>query len=78
MSWRHIAGVQAQLHSLDGGEWTALRPCRFTPPINEPQFALNWKLGVLECLSGRFQEGKSLLRPAGNRSEEGTERMKNQ
>lgn len=36
MPWGHIAGVQAQLHSLDWGEWTALRPGRFCPYKRAP------------------------------------------
>jgi hypothetical protein len=41
MRWRHIGGVEVQLHTfltsaLDGGEWPASHPSCFTPRERAP------------------------------------------
>jgi hypothetical protein len=42
--------------ALDGGEWTASRPGRFTPRENSPWYPLDRRLGGTQSRSGRGGE----------------------
>jgi hypothetical protein len=60
-----VGGVEVQLHSfltsaLDGGEWSASRPYRFTPE-KEYRYPLNRRLGGPQSRSGRFGEEKKTI-----------------
>jgi hypothetical protein len=51
-------GAEVYLHAflssaLDGGEWSALRPGRFTPREMAPCFPLNRRVGGPQSRSGR-------------------------
>jgi len=48
--WRRIGEAEIQLHAfltaaLDGGDWSAPHPSRFTPPGKEP---IHWSVVNLE------------------------------
>jgi hypothetical protein len=58
-------GVEVQLHTLltsalDEGEWSALRPCRFTRE-ESPQYPLHRRLAGPQSQSGRGGEVKKIL-----------------
>jgi hypothetical protein len=51
-------GEEVQLYSfltsaLDGGEWSASRPCRALPWGKDPRYPLNRRLGGPQSRSGR-------------------------
>jgi hypothetical protein len=50
--------------ALDGGEWSAPRPCRFTPGERVPGFPLDRRLGGPQNRSGQCGEVK-ILDPTG-------------
>jgi hypothetical protein len=49
--------------ALDGGEWSASRPCLFIPGETGP--GINWRLSGPQSRFGRYGEE---LAPAGNRT----------
>jgi hypothetical protein len=63
-------GVEVYLHAfltsaLDGGEWSASCPGRFTPRKKEPLVPIGRRLGGLQSRSGRGGEEKNSQPPAG-------------
>jgi hypothetical protein len=50
--------------ALDGGEWSASRPCRFTPGRNSTRYPLVMRLGGPQGRSGSCGEEKNLALPA--------------
>jgi hypothetical protein len=64
--WRHVKGVEAQLHSflnssLHGNGLLISRPGRFALGKEPPPYPLNKRLGGTHSRSGRFAEEKNLL-----------------
>jgi hypothetical protein len=53
--------------ALEGGEWSASRPCRFTPEERAPRYPLDRRLAGLQSRSGRYGEEKNVA-PSGNRT----------
>jgi hypothetical protein len=53
--------------ALDGDEWSASRPGRFTLRGNCPRYPLDRRLGGPQSRSGHYGEEKNLT-PAGNRT----------
>jgi hypothetical protein len=51
--------------ALDGGEWSASRPGRFTPQIKSPRYQFDKKLGGHHSRSGRGVEEKNSQPPPG-------------
>jgi hypothetical protein len=47
--------------ALVGGQWSASRPCRFTPRVKNPQYTLYRRLGGPQSLSGRYGQLKSVM-----------------
>jgi hypothetical protein len=45
--------------ALDGGEWSASRPGRFTPRERAPWYPLDRRLGGLQSRSGRGGDEKN-------------------
>jgi hypothetical protein len=63
-------GVEVQLHAfltsaLDGGEWSASRPGRFTPQGMNPWYLLDRMLGGPQSRSGCGGEEKNSQTPPG-------------
>jgi hypothetical protein len=51
--------------ALDGNEWSASRPSRFTPGGESPQYPSDRRMGGPHNRSGHYREEKNLA-PAGN------------
>jgi hypothetical protein len=47
--------------TLDGGEWSASRPCRFIPGGNSPRYSLYTSLGGSQIRYGRYGDEKNPL-----------------
>jgi hypothetical protein len=53
------SSIHSMTSALDGGEWSASRPGRFTPRKRAPQYPLDKKLGESQSRSGRGGEEKN-------------------
>jgi hypothetical protein len=51
--------------ALDGGEWSASRPGRFTPQGKSPRYPLDRRLGESQSRSGYGDEEKNPQLPPG-------------
>jgi hypothetical protein len=63
-------GMEVYLHAfltsaLDGGQWSASRPSRFTPREGAPRYPLDRRLGGPQSRSGHGGEEKNSQSPPG-------------
>jgi hypothetical protein len=59
--WRY-SSTHSSTSALDGGEWSASSPGRFTPKERAPRYPLDRRLGGPQSRYGRGGEEKNLLR----------------
>jgi hypothetical protein len=62
--WRYNS-THSLTSVLDGGEWSASRPGRFTPRGKSPWYPLDRRLGGPQTRSGRSGEEKNSQTPPG-------------
>jgi hypothetical protein len=62
--WRY-SSTHSLTSALDGGEWSASRPGRFTPQGKSSWYPLDRKLGGSQTPSGRGREEKNSQPPPG-------------
>jgi hypothetical protein len=62
--WRYRS-TRSLTSALDGGEWSASRPDRFTPQGKRPWYPLDRRLGGPQSCSGRGREEKNSQPPPG-------------